>query len=582
MDRKKQPVSEASQHTAMPDEALPSEPSSESSKDTVLASEVTETSATAAPPAEAAEAEATSAEENIDAAGDTPATEPSEADTSTEAIKSKEIEPELVTPSVINDVVPEEPAASPPKTSFLNRLRGKLPPRLSFKWAATAVAGGLVLLVGGWLLCSTYQSKIAIAGTTLPAHLNDASLAQALTKQVAAYKLTLQHPDGTKKSYPLQELGLTLDTAASIQATRQQQHELGHRLEWWQPVPASIKFKTDTTKFNAFIDNAAHITVQPSQDAVLSITDGTIVIKDAVTGKQYGLSQPQETLQAAASKLQPDPIKLQALSLNPALTAHSLEAYKPLLEKTLNQSITLTIGDKVITPTPSDIASWLEITPDDKTKKVDIAVNSGKVQAYIDQKAAADIHPAKAQVETKRPDGSTQVLVTGSNGLDVPNKSETASAIAKNLLDGTGMDLSLPIREDQFQTINTGLYDKWIEVDLTTKQLYAYEKTNVVKTEPISAGAPATPTVTGQYAIYAKFNQQDMKGQNVDGSNYFQPHVRFINYFYKDYAIHGNYWRPLSYFGNINSSHGCVSMPDTEAEWIYNWAPIGTPVIVHT
>ena len=59
------------------------------------------------------------------------------------------------------------------------------------------------------------------------------------------------------------------------------------------------------------------------------------------------------------------------------------------------------------------------------------------------------------------------------------------------------------------------------------------------------------------------------------------PDVKWINYFYRDYAIHGNYWRPLSYFGNINSSHGCVGLEDTEAEWIYSWAPIGTPVIVH-
>ena len=49
-----------------------------------------------------------------------------------------------------------------------------------------------------------------------------------------------------------------------------------------------------------------------------------------------------------------------------------------------------------------------------------------------------------------------------------------------------------------------------------------------------------------------------------------------------DYVIHGNYWRPLSYFGNINSSHGCVSTVPSEAEWMYDWTPIGTPVIVYT
>jgi lipoprotein-anchoring transpeptidase ErfK/SrfK len=73
-----------------------------------------------------------------------------------------------------------------------------------------------------------------------------------------------------------------------------------------------------------------------------------------------------------------------------------------------------------------------------------------------------------------------------------------------------------------------------------------------------------------------------MKGFNADGTKYLQPHVHWINYFLPGgYAVHGNYWRPLSWFGNINSSHGCVSLPDDQAQWVYNWAPIGTTVITH-
>jgi hypothetical protein len=33
-------------------------------------------------------------------------------------------------------------------------------------------------------------------------------------------------------------------------------------------------------------------------------------------------------------------------------------------------------------------------------------------------------------------------------------------------------------------------------------------------------------------------------------------------------------------FGIKNRSHGCVGITNTEAEWIYNWDSIGTPVIV--
>jgi lipoprotein-anchoring transpeptidase ErfK/SrfK len=112
--------------------------------------------------------------------------------------------------------------------------------------------------------------------------------------------------------------------------------------------------------------------------------------------------------------------------------------------------------------------------------------------------------------------------------------------------------------------------------------MYAYEGTTLVRTFLISAGAPATPTVIGQYKIYSKYISQDMRGANVDGSSYFQPNVPYVLYFYGGYAIHGNYWRPTSWFGNINSSHGCLGVTPDDGAWIFDWAPIGTPVITHT
>jgi lipoprotein-anchoring transpeptidase ErfK/SrfK len=45
-----------------------------------------------------------------------------------------------------------------------------------------------------------------------------------------------------------------------------------------------------------------------------------------------------------------------------------------------------------------------------------------------------------------------------------------------------------------------------------------------------------------------------------------------------DYTIHGNYW--ATSFG-APSSHGCVGLPLDEAEYLYNWTPIGTIVSIH-
>jgi lipoprotein-anchoring transpeptidase ErfK/SrfK len=72
-----------------------------------------------------------------------------------------------------------------------------------------------------------------------------------------------------------------------------------------------------------------------------------------------------------------------------------------------------------------------------------------------------------------------------------------------------------------------------------------------------------------------------MSGFNPDGTKYLQPHVQWINYFYGGDAVHAVYWHPLSWFGAINSSHGCVGVSTDDGKWVYDWAPIGTTVITH-
>ncbi|HEY1064261.1 MAG TPA: L,D-transpeptidase family protein, partial [Candidatus Saccharimonadales bacterium] len=262
-------------------------------------------------------------------------------------------------------------------------------------------------------------------------------------------------------------------------------------------------------------------------------------------------------------------------------TAEELASSRQELEKILNQPVSFTIDQKVVKPSKKDIAAWLELTPDAQEKRVDVDINSGKVLAYINKIAAAHVRSPRDEVVVTNDDGSKTVLVSGINGLDITDKQAIAANVTNSVLDGKGVQASLPVKFKSFDTVSTAAYPKWIEVDITNKRMYAYERTSLVKTFLVSAGAPKTPTVTGKFAIYSKYTQKDMRGLNTDGSRYFQPHVPWVSFFYKDYAIHGNYWRPTSYFGNINSSHGCVSTVPGEAAWMYDWAPIGTPVIIH-
>ena len=77
----------------------------------------------------------------------------------------------------------------------------------------------------------------------------------------------------------------------------------------------------------------------------------------------------------------------------------------------------------------------------------------------------------------------------------------------------------------------------------------------------------------GQYKIYVKWRYDDMSGPG-----YYLSDVPYTMYFYRGYGIHGTYWH--SNFGHP-MSRGCVNLPTPEAQWLFQWASVGTLVNIH-
>jgi lipoprotein-anchoring transpeptidase ErfK/SrfK len=78
--------------------------------------------------------------------------------------------------------------------------------------------------------------------------------------------------------------------------------------------------------------------------------------------------------------------------------------------------------------------------------------------------------------------------------------------------------------------------------------------------------------VRGQFRVYVKYRSQTMSGPG-----YYLPNVPYVMYFHRDYGLHGTYWH--SNFGRP-MSRGCVNLRTPDAQWLYNWAEVGTPVHV--
>jgi lipoprotein-anchoring transpeptidase ErfK/SrfK len=115
--------------------------------------------------------------------------------------------------------------------------------------------------------------------------------------------------------------------------------------------------------------------------------------------------------------------------------------------------------------------------------------------------------------------------------------------------------------------------ERWIDVNLTTQRVHAYEGSTLVRTFVVSTGTWRTPTVTGQYRIYIK-----LRSTTMSGPGYYLTNVPYTMYFYKGYGFHGTYWH--NNFGTP-MSHGCINLTIPDSEWLFNWSSVGTLVNIH-
>ena len=121
---------------------------------------------------------------------------------------------------------------------------------------------------------------------------------------------------------------------------------------------------------------------------------------------------------------------------------------------------------------------------------------------------------------------------------------------------------------------------KRIVVNLTEEMLYAYDGDELFLKEPISPGLELTPTPRGIFSVFYKTPSRYMQGPipGISDQEYDLPGVSWNLYFTPEGAvIHGAYWHDN--FGK-KWSHGCVNLFPKNAEKLYLWADLGTPVIV--
>jgi L,D-transpeptidase catalytic domain len=135
----------------------------------------------------------------------------------------------------------------------------------------------------------------------------------------------------------------------------------------------------------------------------------------------------------------------------------------------------------------------------------------------------------------------------------------------------------LTIWENEYSTST----NKKIVVSRTEQSLKAYDGEELFMSIDISTGLALTPTPRGTFQVFKKTPSRYMQGPLpglADQQVYDLPGVPWNLYFTDGGAvIHGAYWHKS--FGQ-RYSHGCVNVDPDEAKKLYDWADLGTAVVV--
>jgi LysM repeat protein len=164
--------------------------------------------------------------------------------------------------------------------------------------------------------------------------------------------------------------------------------------------------------------------------------------------------------------------------------------------------------------------------------------------------------------------GTTTTSLAQLNGIANPSLIYTGQVLQ---LSGTGTEPAPAPSDD----------GKRIVVDLSEQHLYAYEGSQLVYSFVASSGAAPYYTRTGEFSVLSKI-------PNAYGSSwgFWMPH--WLGIYWAGSAQNGIHALPVSASGQTlwasclgrPMSYGCIVLGSYEAQLLYNWAQIGTPVSI--
>ncbi|WP_194786387.1 L,D-transpeptidase family protein [Actinomyces haliotis] len=472
--------------------------------------------------------------------------------------------------------------------------------RRRWPWIAAAALVLVGVVGGGSYAYSDHYTDAATPGTTVAGSDVSGMTHDEIVKLVEdkAAKSEVSITGDATATASLADLGTTVDAEKTADAAMADSQSVTGRFKALvDHTNVDVVTKTDVATAQKYAQSLVPADKTAAKDASVVLSDDgtTFVTTKAVNGTSLDSSAMEEAAQAAAQGLTTKSISVTYSTTTPAVTDEDAQKVADAANALVAQDVTVSNedGSKTFTPDAATKATWVTVTAQDG-KAPALGADGSKIGEWVATQGATLNVDAVTGVRNVNSKGDVVETVTEAvDGTKVSNMDEIATALTEAFPKGEGWTGTFKTETTKAQWKERKIADgaenlayqasdgeKWVDINLTNKTVTAYEGSKVVH-GPVSVvdGAAATPTVTGTFHVYLKYESQTMQGQNADGSDYKTEGVPWISYFYEGYALHGAPWR--SSFG-YSGSHGCLNMPVSDAKWFYDWDEVGTTVVSHT
>lgn len=395
--------------------------------------------------------------------------------------------------------------------------------------------------------------------------------------------------DNKEYTPTLAELGYQVDTAAMADAAL----NLGRGYDLKKAIQGLVEYRRtkdipltyaiDQQQFSDYLNKIKSDVAKEPKNISLDYQNGALITVPAQDGYTIDKEQLRNDIQRVVRPGQTPKISLTYQKTKAALADESQIAdAKAQLTRLVTQPLKLQAEDVTSELSPAEIYSltYLEI----KDNKYTVSIDEAKVATTVASFAKkVDVAPVTKQVN--EPDGS--ILQEGKDGrqLNVP---DTKKRIVERLKAADLTDpLVLKVDPVSRKTITispefqTGRFPgRYIEVDLSAQRMHLIEGDAYHRTFIISTGKWDMPTPIGTTQVYNhiptawssryKLYMDNWMAISKDGAYGIHQLPRW-----PDGRIEGtsHLGRPVS--------HGCIRLGPGDANYVYQWATNGVPVVIH-